>query len=127
VSTTTLSTAELAQLLDVTEVQLLRITPRGAYPGDARAYTPETIRRLQVAASLAHAIPNPGGRQSVFPAVARVVLDHPEEPRPPTWAVLRGDELAYVLYRADVAGAVGGGGVVVEIDRLWPDLPETEE
>jgi hypothetical protein len=124
-STTTLSTAELAELLDVTERQLRYVTtgPGKAY---ARAFAPETVRRLQVAASLAHVVPISGISSSVFPIMVRLVLDHPDEPSPPTWAVFRGREITYVHYRADLAGAVGNGAVVVKIDWLWPELPKEE-
>jgi hypothetical protein len=127
-STTTLSTTELAELLDVTERQLRYVTagPGKAY---ARAFGREQIRRFQVASSLAHAIPNSGTNLSAFPIAVRAVLDNPDEPEPHTWAILTAPRglttlygaVSYVHYRADLAGAVGEGGVVVQISKLWPD------
>jgi len=120
-STTTLSTSELAELLDVTERQLRYVTtgPGQAY---ARAFTPELVRRLQVAASLAHAIPGTRSRHSAFPTIARLVLDHDDVPEPRSWAILKDETVSYVRYAADLALAVEAGAVVVKIDHLWPDV-----
>lgn len=124
-STTTLSRPELARLLGVAYRQVRDCYFEDASTTDDRGrhhFAPETVRRLQVAASLAHAIPTAHSRQSAFPNVARAVLAHPDEPEPRSWAIFKDGTVTYVRYSADLAGAVDMGGVVAYIDKLWPDV-----
>lgn len=123
---TTLSTDELAALLNITGRQLRKVTEHGDQ-ARARTFSSELVRRLQVASSLVHQIPSSGSRNTPFPVIARAVLDYRDDPEPRTWAILKDGAICYVHYSADLARFVGDGGVVAKIDKLWPDVPAIKE
>lgn len=98
--------------------------------GRRMVWRPDEIRRMEVAVSLAKAIPRTtrGINRSILPAAVDAVFRGPPPPDE-GWALLATDgaliyseELAFDLASDEI------GGVVARIEDLWPlDEPEGEE
>jgi hypothetical protein len=123
-----LTTSQVAELLGMSGDAGYRRVYNAIHRLGLTEWTASNVRKLQVAAALAEACAQPGFRQaSPFPELARAVFANIREPEPGSWAVYKESAVSYVLYRADLAGAVGKGAVVAEIDRLWPETGEPDD
>ncbi len=92
--------------------------------GSRMLWMPEQIRRMEVAAALAHA--DPGGKRgsgTILPLAAKAVFAGPEPPEE-GWAWLANGRVRYVdgpiitFHLGDPVAA--RGGLVVPIPELWP-------
>lgn len=134
----TLTTPELLEVLGdrVTRRQLYwamaqsLVHPDSVGTGQRATYAwdGDTIRRLQVAAALDHAVSRQRGHDggSSVPSAIRAVFGHAASPAPRAWAVWREHAVSYVIYPADLFRVIGEGAVVARIEELWPESPPTE-
>jgi hypothetical protein len=84
------------------------------------------MRVAQVAVALARASGNSDTRLSSLPAIARAVSSTPPTMPTPFHAIYSAGHAAYVVYRADLADAIGTGAVVAKIDKLYPEGNDDE-
>lgn len=97
---------------------------RGGMVGEALVWEPTSIRRMQVAAALAHAVPSRNGLPLKDTTAAAFEAEVPPDDG---WAILVGGKVRYLddgQLHANLEGDWPGGVVVRLPEEMWPLDPE---